>query len=250
MPSVTFVVETFIGYDRTTWMPSPEWIKYRADFFHEYTLQSLRNQSFKDFKIFVQCGNRNKELLENYSWAPELSICFDHGKNHYEKINTDYISITRIDSDDLMHRDAMAEVRNNLIFSNRREVLVFFNWRAWNLLNGFIKKNHIRSSSPFFTHIFPASIYKNWKLFVSQHFRPHGSGGAGDRNGKRLSNHMICIIKHGQNTSNLKKGIKVNPLGKIEYVELKKKFGDEIIDDPDEMYEILKNFGIRREQIL
>lgn len=248
-PSITHIVETYIGYDRPTWTPDPEWVKWRADFFHEYTLRSLRNQSFKDFRIFVQCGNQNRKMLENYDWAPELSICFDNGKNHYDKIDTDYIAVSRLDSDDLMHRDTMQEIHDNLIFSNKREVLAFFNWRAWNLLDKFVKKNHIRSSSPFFTHVFPVSIYKNWKLFVSQHFRPHGSGGAGDRGGKKLSPYKICIIRHGRNTSHLKKGIEAKPMNKIQLEEFKARWGDEMIFNKDGMYEILKDFGMPKEMI-
>jgi len=248
MLNITHIVETYIGYDRTTWIPNPEWVKWRADFFHKYTLRSLRNQSFKDFKVFVQCGDRNRKMLENYDWAPELSICFDNGRNQYNKINTDYIAISRLDSDDLMHKDAMQEIHDNLILSNKRTVMTFFNWRAWDLLNGFVKKNHIRSSSPFFTHIFPRSIYKNWRLFMNQHFRPHGTGGAGDREGRRLSEHKICIIRHENNTSNLKRGIYVKKMNAIEDAELKKEHND-IIDNKDKMYNILKDFGIPREMI-
>lgn len=249
MPSVKFIVETHIGWDRKTWIPDPEWVRLRADFFHQYTLKSIKNQTFKDFEVFVQCGNRNKEMLKNYNWDPLVNLCFDRGEKRYTEMNTDYVSITRIDSDDLMHKDAMAEVKDNLIFSRKREVLVFFDWYAWNLLNHFIKRNHIRSSSPFFTHIFPKAVYKNWTLFNQLHCCGHGSGGAGDRGGKRLSGHMICITRHAHNTSNLKRGIKVSPHSEAEDAELKKKLGDEIIDDPDEMFMILKNFGIKREQI-
>jgi len=249
MKTVTHIVETYIGYDRPTWIPNPEWIKWRADFFHKYTLRSLRNQSFKDFRIFVQCGNRNREMIENYDWAPELSICFDNGKNQYDKIDTDYIATSRLDSDDLMHKDAMQEIHDNLIFSDRREVLAFFTWRAWNIQNNFIRKTHIRSSSPFFTHIFPRSIYKNWKLFMSQHFLAHGSGGAGDRGGKRLSEHKICITRHSQNTSHLKKGIQTHPMNEIQLEEFKAKWGSEMTFNKEEMYEILKDFGMPKEMI-
>jgi len=249
MKNVAFIVEIQIGIDRDTWTPNPEWVRWRADFFHQYTLNSLKNQTFQDFQIFVQCGDRNRQMLESYDWDPAISPCFNWGRNRYEEIDTEYISITRIDSDDLFHKDTLAEIKENLILSDRREVLVFKRWLMWDMLNGFIKKNHIRSSSPFFTHIFPKAIYKNWELFSRFHFCPHGRGGAGDRLGKELSPHKVCIIRHGKNTNKLKYGIKIVPLNTREMEKFKEEYGKDMIDDPNEMFATLKNFGIKRGQI-
>src|SRR4030042_3115564 len=123
MANVTFVVETFLAYDRPGQNVSPEWVNFRLDWFHKYTLQSLLGQTFKDFRIFVQCGERHRARLESYPWHPAVTVCFGQGREEYGNKNTDYLSITRIDSDDLFHRENMAEVRDNLILASGQRVL-------------------------------------------------------------------------------------------------------------------------------
>ena len=206
MPNVTFIVETFLGYDRPDQFVTPEWVDFRLRWFHQYTLQSLLGQAFKDFRIFVQCGERHRARLEAYPWDPAVTVCFNRGHDEYAKIDTDYLSITRIDSDDLFHHGNMAEVRDNLILASARRVLCWKTRIVWDYVNGYLTSDHRRASSPFFTHIFPRSIYQNWPAFQAQHFLPHGVGGAGDLGAKALSRKRVCVVKHGWNHSVLKRG--------------------------------------------
>jgi hypothetical protein len=254
--SLTQVVETTIGYDRPTLQVSPEWIKFRLDFFHRYTLQSLLAQSRRDFRIFVQCGTRHRPLLEKYPWSTEVRVCFDNGRATYAEIDTDYLAITRIDSDDLFYRENLEEIRLAMTsFLDEREVLVYKTRIVWDMPNQFILSAHHRASSPFFTHIFPRKIYKNWSIFQKQHFRPHGSGGAGDREGRPLQDGRVCVIKHGQNISLLKRG-KTWPIFITQEARLAAFAGYrarypslKIFDQREDIVRILADFGVREENI-
>lgn len=206
MPDVTHIVETYLAYDRPTQNVTPEWVDFRLDWFHRYTLKSLLNQTFKDFRIFVQCGERHRPRIEAYPWSQDVTVCFGQGQAEYAKIDSDYLAITRIDSDDLFHRENIAEVHENLRLSRRREVLCWKTRIVWDYVNGFITNNHRRPTSPFFTHIFQKAIYRNWTLFAGQHFLAHGSGGAGDVTAYPLKPGRVCVVKHGWNNSVLKRG--------------------------------------------
>ena len=204
--SVTFIVETHLGYDRPDQFVTPEWIDFRLDWFHRFTVKSLQNQTFKPAAIFVQCGERHRPRLEAYHWSPDVTICWFNGQEEYAKIDTDYLVTTRIDSDDLFHRDCLAEVRSRVRFSNKREVLAWKTRIVWDYINGYVTNDHSRPSVPFFTHVFPRAIYKSWPLMLSQHFIPQGIGGAGDHTAMPLSRNRVCVVKHGWNHSVLKFG--------------------------------------------
>jgi len=206
MGSATFIVETFLAYDRPGQTVSPEWVDFRLDWFHRYTLRSLLNQTFRDFRIFVQCGERHRPRLEAYPWSGDVTVCFNRGRDEYARIDTDYLSVTRIDSDDLFHRDNMAEVRDNLIEAAGQRWLCWKTRMVWDVVNGYLTSDHKRPSSPFFTHIFPRKMYKDWNLFQARHFLAHGVSGAGDLWAKPLSRKRVVVVKHGWNHSVLKRG--------------------------------------------
>jgi len=248
MPSIKFIVETSIGADRAGWIAPPEWIEWRAEFFQKYTLASLRNQTFGDFEIFIQCGNRNRKMLEEYDWAPELSVCFDRGRDRYEEINTDYLAITRIDSDDLFHFEAMEEIQDNVILSKVRECLIFRHYIEWNTRTAWIVKKW-QHASPYCTHIFPKAIYKNWELFSRRHFLPHGSLGGRLPATKELGqNNKVCYLQHWQNAGYVKRGKTPPRLSAAKREEIIKSRKN-IISDQEEICNILKDFGVSEQAI-
>lgn len=248
--SVTFIVQTFLDYPRpaselrlpNTWLLSPHWVKARIRFYHELTLRSILNQSFQDFRIVVLCGDRYKEITRNASWHERVEVCYDSGRALNESIDTDYLSITRIDSDDLMHKDAMAEVSQNLILTNKRECLVFNKCLAWYMPHRYMSI-YCRKSPPTFTHIFPKSIYKNWNLFHSQHFLSHGKAGGKLPTTKRLSAHKYCIVKHWLGNNRIRHGHKIVLISDDERRRLADKYPFVFIEK-EEIKGMLKDFVV------
>jgi len=246
--SIAYFVEIYFSYDRPAHKIGPEWVKERIELFEKYTMRSLLNQTFKDFKILLYCGERNRKTISDHIWHDRVNICYDLGKAIYSSTSADHISITRLDSDDYFHPEAMDEVRKNVILSNKRECLLFRWHYQWDIQNKCVR-NKYQIAGPFFTHIFPNAIYKNWLRFSDQHFVEHARAGGRLPGTKELRQHMLFIINHWQNTSYLKRG-KLPPILDIAGVEkIKREIGENITFDYGEIYDILKEFGITKKMI-
>lgn len=244
--SITFILRIPIDYDRANWIPTLDWVKARIRLFHELTLKSILNQSFQDFRIFMICGNRNKNMTQNAKWHERCELCYDDGRSKLESIETDYISITRIDSDDLFHKDALADVRDNLLLTNKRECLIFRKCYRWDMVNRLINIFY-RSSPPTYTHIFPKAIYKNWSLFQRQHIVTHGRAGGKLPTTIELPPFKVCIVKHWLNNNRMRHEMPLNVMSESERQQFATNphvSWDNVILDRDRIKEILRDFGV------
>lgn len=247
MSTFTHIVEIFLHVDRQkhpkyiTEM-TEEFVNYRINFFNEYTLKSILNQTDADFRIFLQTGQKWRHVMEKIDWHPKITLCFNWGKDAYARINTDYLLTSRIDSDDLFHKNALAEVKKVAYKSanpTKRVTLTFREKLLWDKVNGFMGR-HDKNTSSCYTHIFPRQIYKNWDIFSAQHFCTHGK--SGDRTGIVLPKDMVCIVKHSKNWSMVKQNLNATILKG----EKKKRFINQgkFIFDEEIIKKTLSNFGV------
>ena len=248
--TITFIVQVFFDYDRNDEFSkflTQKWIIKRFGFFHEFTLKSLLGQTFKNFRIFVLCGERFREITSKLPWYHGVEVCYDMGRSKYEKIETDYVSITRIDSDDLYHRRAIGEISRNVILTDKRECLIYRKCLMWNIYNRYIGI-HYRVSPPFYTHIFPKKIYKDWDRFVEEHFNVHGQAGGRLPRTKELRPHRACVVKHSENFSLTRRELNPHVLNDEERRVLQVE-GDRIILDRGQIGEILGKFSVDKKWI-
>lgn len=175
-----------------------EWVRNRINLFERTTLRSLRTQSFKDFSIWMLCSDRNSGPIYEHKWPDDVSVFFDKGQAAIRQINADYLSITRIDSDDLYHRKAMEHVAASQRHSGQRECLIFRKNLEWDRPNRFVHPQ-VRPSPPFFTHIFPNKIFKDWPKYKAQHFVDHGHAGGNIPRTIELPANHACVVKHKEN---------------------------------------------------
>jgi len=245
--SITFIVEIFFSIDRLNYTPPPQWIKSRFKFFEDFTLRSLLNQEFQNFRIFLHCGERHKNLTLKYSWHERVEVFYDLGKEKYNEINTDYVSITRLDSDDLFHKDAMADIKNNIILSEKRECLTFRTVLEWHMCNRYLRARY-NEAGPFFTHILPKSIYKNWNLLKRQHFGQHARMGGRLPTTRELSSRKVCVVKHGENISRIRRDRRLHIFDEDER-QLRASKDKTAILDRDKIIAILKDFSVEEKFI-
>lgn len=247
MSDITFVVEIFFSFDRANRILSPEWIAKRFKLFNRYTLPSLLNQSFQDFRIFLLCGERNKHITSKLPWHPRVEIYHVKGEDRlcrpkrqrpasevkgYRDINSDYLSVTQLGSDDLFHKDLMAEIRDSVFFDSKRSVLVVKKFIIWDILQHYIIHDGHSRTSAFITHVFPRSIYKNWNHFVTQCYLNPRIAGMDLPTTKEIGPFKICSTRHDHNISNIKnKGKRIEWRG-------------ERITDKKIIAESLKDFGL------
>lgn len=241
--SVEFIVQIYLDMDFPQLPQSEDWVKERLEFFQKYTLRSLQNQTFPDFRIFLLCGKTFKHITSKWALPRKVEIVYDNGRQKYQEIDTDYVSITRIDSDDLYHKWAMENVKDNLILSSQRECLIFRVGWSWVMVDNYLLQRQ-RPSPPFYTHIFPKTMYRNWQQFQAEHFVGHGQAGGRLSATKELNKFRHCVIKHASNVSAVNKGLVPARLSPEALVVTKKKFGDKIILVPDKVKDILSDFGM------
>jgi len=273
MNTITHVVQIFLDIERPNSdiynLDLPlEWVKKRIEFFNHFTLPSLLNQTFQDFRIFLICGNKHKAYTSSFEWNKRVELCYGKGRkgtittdpgypqpglkiDNFKTIDTDYIAITRVDSDDMLQRTAMEDVRSyteSILPLEKRRCLIFRKYLSWDLVSGFIQPLHGKASPPFITHIFPKSIYEDYWIFAGQHFVNHRLMGGRESDTIELPPDKICAIKHEENISRIKKNKSLIILNKEE----KDKLAQEqlhFIFDKQEMYEVLRNFSVNKEDV-
>lgn len=270
MNTVTHIVQIFLDIERPSRGKynldlTKEWVKYRIGIFNKFTLPSLLNQTFQDFRIFLICGNKHKKLTSNFNWNKRVELCYGKGRSgtittgpgyppsslkvkEFLEIDTDYIAITRCDSDDMLHREAMANVRDNVNLSDKRTCLIFRKYIVWDMVNRFVMPVHHKKSPPFITHVFPKSIYKDYDKFASQHFINHRFAGGKAKETVELPADRICVVNHEENISRVKRNRKLVLLSKEERDELKKKKMSYVYN-VGSMAQILRNFSIQKDDI-
>jgi len=246
---ITYIVDIYFDYDRPNLILTPEWIRHRFELFHKYTLRSLINQrrnfenywkSIDDFRIWIYCGQRNKELTQSLSWRPDVKVLYDFGKDALSKIDTEFVALTRMDSDDLMHYKAMEEIMSQPV---QESFLVFRKNLLWDRNNQFIGY-HERSFPPFTTRIYPKSVYKDWEVFQARHHQKHGvESSRSFQIITELSQHKICVVKHKENIGNIRRGLKPGILTPKQIKGYIKK-GKILTDKPEKIKRILEEFGV------
>lgn len=258
-PSVTFVISTMLDIyrpelkkrygERYKGEYSAEWSRNRIDFFRGWTLKSLQNQTFQDFTILMFCHENSRDLIESYEWDDNIRHCYDYGDAAFSEIDTGFISITRMDTDDLLHRDGMALIARNFSETKRRGKFLFSDYYSCLFHHGiFIHRLNPLSVvkgarwSPGYTLILPngADVRKEWFICpVDMCRKPY----------LVIGSDMICDIKidgstHYQIWNNKAASYKILK----ESTGWAKKRGEEIITSTDKQVEILSDFGITKEQ--
>lgn len=222
------------------------WVQRRIELFEKSTLKSLENQSFQDFRIWILCGQDHMDITGRRSWPKRVEAMHDNGERAISRLNADYLSITRLDSDDLFHFNVMREIRDNQIHTDKRECLILRKCWQWDRPNRFMH-DWQSPSGPFFTHIFPRRIYGNWRKYTAEHFLHHGKAGGLLPGTKELPAKLACIVKHRDNHRYRRRGIPVRLYDKKKLEEIK---GNGAIFKRNKIATILKDFGIEREEVL
>jgi predicted hydrolase (HD superfamily) len=264
-----YIVQIFLDIERPSGIVlTKAWVKYRINFFNSMVLKSLLNQTFKDFEIWLICGRRHKKITSNYKWHKRIKLIYPVGTDvvgdtftlsplfedsvpkllikEFGEQDSDYLSITRLDSDDLLHRDAMEEVRERterILKYNptSRKRFVFKQYVYWDTVNAWISWQRW-DNPPFYVHLFPKKIYQDWKELQQQHFINHRFL---DRSGSslELSSHKVLVTYHTENISRIKRNKSVEAITDFKFKEFKEK-GFPFTRDKMEINKILSEFGV------
>lgn len=221
-----------------------EWIVERLDIFNNFTLQSFNNQTDKDFEVWLRCNPENKNLTQNYPFDGNVKVIYDRAKSELEKINTEYLMISRMDSDDLYHKDAIKLMKEKAVFfgDNRRTFMAFRKCYDWDRVNGFIHTYYV-TAPPFTTQILPRIYYKDWNLFCKSFYRRHGALGGKAKNVVVLPDYKVCVHRNNLRCGYLFRGKKPPKYSK-EWMKEKFEQGRILAYTKEDKIKILSDFGV------
>lgn len=245
MKKVEFIVHvwldvenTILGISRQPFMKqlrSPQWSRRRMALFKDYTLRSLMNQSFKNFRIFLFLNPKYRHVHKQFELDPKVERIYDDGQKAYTKeLDAKYVVIFRTDSDDLLHRDVMQMVKDTADLKNFRTSRTFHRVIQWNTYHKFIS-DFFLPRSPFTAHVFPKRIYSDWNRIKVEQFMDYQSCPV------HFKERKICIIRHGANVTfpRIKKNMRSPG-----YLREEMQKRNNIIFDRSKMQKILKDFGV------
>jgi hypothetical protein len=141
-----------------------DWWVYRLKILENFTIQSLKNQVNKNFyfavflrKCFPAVLIPELERILRDSGLKTLIMFYDRPTDIHEKITsafprTDFIYDTRIDSDDLFHKDAIQEIQS--YEPKLRRALIYQSGYCYNALENKMRK-HLMVCPPFHTVMYP-----------------------------------------------------------------------------------------------
>lgn len=247
---VSHIVEIHFATKRPYFDLTEEWLEKRIKLFKSLTLNSLINQTLSDFRLWLYCDPEFKKFLERHKWHSKAELVYDFGKRALQQIDSDFLSITRIDSDDLFHKAALADVSRGIRFRPQRDCMIFRNILLWDVKNNFLGTLYMRGN-PFFTHVFPKRIYKNWRSYSGQHLLPFGKSGAKAIEANVLRANRACIVRHDLNYTNVTKSEALNNRKLVDiYSALGLGKVLPLTTDTEQMLSILKDFGVRRSYLV
>jgi len=232
--------------DRSAYTPDRQWVEERAQIFTTFTLQSILRQNFKDFEIWLLCGERHREFTENHAWHTAVNTVYDYGESRLQDIDDDFAAFTRIDSDDLFHEDALLKVDTFAKdMADKRGLVggVFQDFIVWNRMLRYLAHYRPHAQPPFTTRIYPKKLYKNNDYFLRTMCTPHGKVTAKVCRYSSIPGSKVCVVKHGTNTSLVKKGKGPRQFSEKERADLMKTPAV-ITEDQATMEKILLQYGV------
>lgn len=243
-----------------------EWFAKRIEIFKQYTWKSLLNQTNQDFIVWLSFRPEDfdspliHEILKDIpiKWRMgKFVITFDglmyHDDKNLEANKTleqrltkslnfwkegiskkyDYILMTRLDSDDMLRKDAIQEIQNRVKWDDMDwdiapQALVFMRGLVYNTETRELAEWRPRTNPPFHTIIFPSHVFFNAK----EHLEFYGDWTSHEDtilqwNFAKLSDYKYCVT--------------VRPNGHIS-THFNHPFRGKMITENKE--QILKDFGL------
>jgi len=223
---IVYTVMTGIG----NFQNDNQWLRYRTEIFQEYTLRSLEKQTKQDFNHLVSFTPKEQDNPVVYKlWVEEMNYPLkftlegllyhddrfgdDHAKNRdlvkrliclrsleNDCKDADWIYFTRIDSDDMYHKDAFKEIMSQE--PGEKVAFMFKTGYIYNKETEEMATWEPTTCPPFYTICFPKDVFFD----PVKHFRYMKGWRTHEDTEKvfkckELSEGKYCVLVHGKNTT-------------------------------------------------
>jgi len=88
-------------------------------------------------------------------------------------------------------------------FNGKRADMVFQNYIYWDTVNRYLRPHKPKPSTPFFVHLMPKAIYKNWPAFRDLHHCHHRWA---VKKPFLFPDNFMCVTDHHFKISRIRKG--------------------------------------------
>lgn len=218
------------------------WWTHRLDIYEHFCLASLKNQTNKNFLLTmmlkgysVNFKDRIIGMLENSGLKYAIRVI---GETTHEEMmrpfsrEYDTVYHTRIDTDDMFHKDAVDEIQSYEY--DYRRALVFQKGYCYDVKNNRLQ-HYFMPGPPFSTIMFPMDVYVNEeKQAEYKGFKSHDAL-INTMPYLKLSENKFVVNVHGTNRITIYQNDRTIFRGHENETE---------IDSEQDKIEILKNFGI------
>lgn len=196
-----------IANEFTRHIPHPDdWWDRRLDIYEHYCLASIKNQTNKNFILLMTLNwvpdkyqLRIRKILENSGLnfiirnyaTTTISEALSNVSNKY-----DFVYHTRVDSDDMFHKDAISEIQS-YEFSHR-QALIFQKGYCYDCRVNRLQ-HYFMPSPPFSTIMYPMNVYLDEKKQEEyKSFKSHDAL-LGAMPHTKLSENKFIVNVHGTN---------------------------------------------------
>lgn len=143
--------------------------------------------------------NKNKDLEERLKKSLfAFENLFKREKKHF-----DHILLTRIDSDDMFHKDALAAIKVSAILNPTSEAILLNEGYIYNKNVDQLAEWNPNVNSPFHTIKFPSDIFFNAKKHLEYYgsFRTHEDIPYVFNNYNSIPERLFCVLIHANHIS-------------------------------------------------
>jgi len=205
----TFVGDEYLYDKQGVATQTDEWLENRIKLFETYTLPSVLRQTDKNFKWVIRCKKDTPDILFKYlNMGVPIDICYsnfpDYLRSYLSKYPANYVITSRLDSDDWITRDYIAEIKKN--FTGELGILDVDGFQFDSVKKSFYSGKYSSPPSifagkvsPFLSLIeetsegrLPLSVYFADHLEMDEHFKVL----------KKIDKKLYAQVVHGNNLSN------------------------------------------------
>ena len=196
---------------------SKEWIQYRYNIWKKFTLQSMLNQTYKDWIWVIKCHSKSKNITKGLFYQHDRRINESHSEKNQKRTISEFddVLLIQLASDDMYRKDAIEEFHKAALIQQREFYLCNTGY-ILDLSNLNLAK-YDKNSPPFYARLVNGKEHGMLRIGM-KHRRVK------KENPYIMPGNMYMVGIHEQNTSS-RMAIQTGKVPKKKWSEILKGFG-------------------------
>jgi len=148
-----------------------KWMETRMELFERTAMQSIQNQTCKDFKWLIAFDPLTPDsVVSKYDYCEHIEVCYEQPHIHLKSLEpqTDWLITSRFDNDDILLPDFVANIQSYFIEQTKIIDIDYMKQQGKN----FRPSGRMRPNSPFLSLVEPWDANICTALGYSHTFMP------------------------------------------------------------------------------